>query len=38
MPGFEKIEVGIKNDVHGKIALQNNVAFPTPKIEIQRKQ
>ena len=37
MPGFEKIEVGIKDNVHGKISLQTDVAFPTPKIEIQRR-
>lgn len=38
MPGFEKIQVGVKDNVHGKISLRKDDVLPKPKIEIVRSQ
>lgn len=37
MPGFEKVQVSIKNNEHGKIKLVNDT-IPKPKIELIKSQ
>jgi hypothetical protein len=37
MPGFEKVQVGVKENVHGKIKLVNDT-IPKPKIELIKSQ